>query len=379
MNRGTLLLVAVALLALACAPAAPPPSAAPNPAGQTAGASGASTSAAWDQLVEAAKREGKVAVVGPIGTGLREALTEPFQRRYGVEVEYLAEAGRGLGPRLSNERGAGQFLWDVFIGGTTTGLTALVPLGALDPLDDYLVHPDTKDGKLWRGGALDFIDDDRRILGMTTYQHGTFVINTNQVRADEFKAHRDLLDAKWRGRIVMDDPRRAGAGQATFTFFYLHPGLGPEFIRALARQDLTIMSDYTQELDAVGHGRFPVLVGFDNNTFDSRSKTGIPVAVVNPRQLAESTDITTGVGNVGVFNRAPHPNAAKLYVNWLLSKEGQQGLADNTYHVSNRLDVPVSAEYEWRVPNLSSVKTHTQDAMDIKDDLVEFLQEVYGR
>jgi iron(III) transport system substrate-binding protein len=372
------LIVVSTLLLGACAPPAQQ-SPAPSAAAPAVGTSAVQMPSAWDQVVEAAKREGKVAVVGPIGTDQREALTEPFQQRYGIEVNYLAEAGRGLGPRLSNERGAGQYLWDVFVGGTTTGLTTLAPMGALDRLDDYLIHPDTKDPKLWRGGALEFIDDEHRILALTTYQRGSFIVNTNLVNPQEFRSHRDLLDPKWKGKIAIDDPRNAGAGQAAFTFFYLHPQLGTDFIRALARQDLVVMKDYVQEIDAVGHGRYPILVGFDNNTFESRSKAGLPIIVVNPRQLAESTDISSGVGNVAVFNRAPHPNAARLYVNWLLSKEGLQGLAESTYHVSNRLDVPVRPEYEWRIPNLNSVKTHTQEALDIKDDLVPFLHETLGR
>ena len=112
----------------------------------------------WEKVLAAAKKEGKVAIIGPVGADRRDVLVEPFQKKYGITVEYFADRGSGIGPRLSAERGAGQYLWDVVITGTTTGLLSLLPGGMLDPIEPALVLPDVKDPKQWRGGALDFVD-----------------------------------------------------------------------------------------------------------------------------------------------------------------------------------------------------------------------------
>ena len=55
----------------------------------------------------------------------------------------------------------------------------------------------------------------------------------------------------------------------------------------------------------------------------ARAKQGIPIAIVDARQLKEGADVNPANGSLALFNKAPHPNAAKVYINWLLSKEGQ--------------------------------------------------------
>src|ERR671925_778308 len=118
----------------------------------------------WEKILAAGKKEGKLAMIGPVGADRRDALVEPFQKKYGITVEYFADRGAGIGPRLSTERGAGQYLWDVAVTGTTTGLLVLLPAGMLDPMEPALVLPDVKDPKQWRGGALEFVDAGKRFL-----------------------------------------------------------------------------------------------------------------------------------------------------------------------------------------------------------------------
>ncbi|MGH7798851.1 MAG: hypothetical protein ACREQ2_28635, partial [Candidatus Binatia bacterium] len=127
----------------------------------------------WEKILAAGKKEGKVAVIGPVGADRRDVLVEPFQKKYGITVEYFADRGSGIGPRLSAERGAGQYLWDVAVTGTTTGMLVLLPGGMLDPMEPALVLPNVKDPKQWRGGALEFVDPGKRFLVMTPSQRGT--------------------------------------------------------------------------------------------------------------------------------------------------------------------------------------------------------------
>ncbi len=182
-----------------------------------------------------------------------------------------------------------------------------------------MIFPDIKDPKTWRGG-MEFLDPNKMLLTMTPFQRGTIFYNPKLVNPKEFKSHKDLLDPKWRGKLILDDPRRAGPGQATFTFFYLHPELGPDFIRALGKQQITILKDFAQEVDAIGQGRYPVLIGTADFVAIARAKQGVPIAIVDPRQLKEGTDVSPANGALALFNKAPHPNAAKIYINWLLSQ-----------------------------------------------------------
>jgi iron(III) transport system substrate-binding protein len=213
---------------------------------------------------------------------------------------------------------------------------------------------------------------------MTPFHRGTLFFNTAQVQPDEIKSYRDLLEPKWRGRMAIDDPRRAGPGQATMTFFYLHPMLGPDYMRALLRQDLTIMQDYQQEIDAVGQGRVPLLIGSSDALAEARMKQGIPVGIVDPRNLRERSDVSPASGATALFNRAPHPNAARVYLNWLLGKDAQTDYARATSYVSSRLDVPTDHTFSWRVPEPGHVKTYDRSAMDARDVVVAIVSEVLG-
>jgi iron(III) transport system substrate-binding protein len=333
----------------------------------------------WERVVQAAKKEGKVTMIGPPGTERRDALTIGFEKKYGVSVEFHADAGAGILPRLSAERKAERYLWDVVVTGTTTGLENLLPAGVLDRLDLYLILPEVRDPKFWRNGALEFLDPGRQILVMSPFQRGTLFVNTTLVNAKEFKSYKDLLDPKWHGKIVADDPRKSGPGQATFTFFFLHPDLGPKFIRALGGQALTLLKDYAQEVNMLGQGKFPVGLGLSDGIAEERAKQGVPLEIVDIRQLKEGSDTSPASGSLSVFNRPPHPNAAKLYINWLLSKEGQTLYARATGYISNRLDVPTDHARPWRVPLPGSIKTYTQEAIDKKEDLFPILTEVFGR
>lgn len=335
--------------------------------------------AEWDQVLQAAKKEGKVAVIGFLSREVREVLTEPFQKQYGIPVEYLGSQGPEVPTKVSTERRAGKYLWDVFVGGTTTGLTAMVPMKLLDPLEPSLILPEVKEPKNWRGGALEFVDEGRQILIMIRRQRGTLFVNPTLAKPEEINSYKDLLAPKWKGKIVMHDPRIAGPGQATFTFFYLHPDLGPNFIRALAGQAPALLREFRQEADQVGQGRYPVLVGGNEATVEELMKKGVSIAVVEPRQLSEGSDASPGFGAVSLFNRAPHPNAVKVYLNWLLSKEGQTAFSRATGYVSSRLDVSIDHVSPWRVPLPGSIKTYTQEAMKVKDPLLSLLREVFGR
>ena len=337
-----------------------------------------SVGADWESTLAAAKREGKVSVITDVTASLRDALTREFQKKYGISVELFGSAGREVPPRVAAERKAGQFLWDIYIHGSTTALQAMIPMGAFDPLEPALILQDVKDPKTWRGGAIEFLDPGKMVMVMTPFQRGTIFYNSNLVKGNEFTSHKDLLNPKWQGKLVVDDPRRGGPGVATFTFFYLHPELGPDFIRALGKQQMTMLRDYAQEVDAVGQGRYPVLVGGADFVAINRAKQGVPIAIVDPRELREGTDVSPANGNLALFNRAPNPNAAKIYINWLLSKEGQTSFARANGYVSARLDVPTGHTEPWRVPLPGAIKTYTMDAMQVRDKVQSLLKEVLG-
>jgi iron(III) transport system substrate-binding protein len=332
--------------------------------------------AEWERVLQAAKQEGVVSLLGTTGVDVRDALTLPFQKAYGIQVDYFGGSGSEQAARVSAERRAGKYAWDIFIGGTTTGFTSMIPIKAFDPLDPALILPEVKDPKNWRGGGIEFVDPGRQMAVMTPTHRVILIVNSAAVDPNSFKSYKDLLNPKWKGQIAIDDPRRSGPGQASFTFFYLHPELGPDFIRDLARQELVVFRDPSQLVNLVGQGKYPILIGPRDTMLADALKRSLPISVVNPSTVREGSDISPASGNVAMFNRAPHPNAAKVYINWLLSKEGQTDHARALGTVSSRLDVPHDHAEPWKVPQPGAVKTYTVEAMEAKDSLLRLLKEV---
>jgi iron(III) transport system substrate-binding protein len=332
--------------------------------------------AEWERVLQSAKQEGVVSLLGTTGVEVRDALTLPFEKAYGIRVDYFGGSGSQQATRVSAERRAGKYAWDIFVGGTTTGLVSMIPIKAFDPLDPALILPDVKDPKNWRGGGgIEFVDPGRQMAVMTPTHRVILIVNSAAVDPNSVKSYKELLNPKWKGQIAVDDPRRSGPGQASFTFFYLHPELGPDFIRALTRQDLVVFRDPSQLINLVGQGKYPILIGPRDTMLADALKRNLPINIVNPSTVREGSDISPSSGSVAMFNRAPHPNAAKVYINWLLSKDGQTHHARALGSVSDRLDVPVDHAEPWKVPQSGAIKTYTVEAMDAKDSLLRLLKE----
>lgn len=334
----------------------------------------------WNWLVQAGKKEGKVALFGPVGVDIRRALTESFEKKFGISVEYLALRGGEMAARLRTERDAGLYLWDVYISGTTTALGNLKPIGALDPVEPALVLPDVRDTKKWQGGKLWFADKDRINLVPALTVRPAFAVNSNLVKSEQFKSVRDLLDPRWKGKIlVARDPQQPGPGQAIFTHFYLHKDLGPNFIRALAKQELTVLRDDRQAMDWLGQGRFLIALGPPETISEDLHKRGVPISLIPPQQLREGGDLSPGPASLALMNRAPHPNAAKVYINWFLTREGQAEFSKVTGIPSLRVDVPRDHLVSWRLPVEGYIETYTEEALQAKEPLLRLLKEVLAR
>src|SRR5712692_6577543 len=147
----------VTLLVAACAGGSPSATR-PAPAG---GAPTAGATAGWEQVIAAAKQEGKLVVMSAPGADVRDALTQGFQSKYPeIELDFTGLRGGEAATKLFNERQAGQYRVDLLVHGTTTIVTDLMPEGAVDPVQPFLVGPDVQDASKWLGGRLDFADDD---------------------------------------------------------------------------------------------------------------------------------------------------------------------------------------------------------------------------
>ena len=333
----------------------------------------------WDRVAEAAKKEGKLILAGPPGAEVRRAITEPFERQYGITVEYRPMRGAEVIPQIKAERDAGQYLLDIRIGGTTTTFVSLKPMGAVDPLEPVLILPDVKNPKTWRGDVLPFVDKDRQVLAAQMYSTEAFIVNTGVVKPAEFKSYKDLLDPKWKGKITLLDPTIPGSGDAKFTFFYLHPELGPDFIRALAKQDIVLTRSYEQLNEWVATGKYPIGIGPSKFTLQPMIKAGVPIGYVTPKQMREGGSAHVGEAGLTLISKAPHPNAAKLYINWFLSKDAQTAFSQVSLIPSTRLDVPMGGVEDWEIPLPNYINTDIEANVEARTKVRALATEVFAQ
>ncbi len=274
----------------------------------------------WDETLAAARKEGKVVVSGPPSQELRQALPPAFKERYGITVEYLGGRSSETATKLRAERQAGVLTVDVMIAGVQTMATILYREKMLDPIKPVLVLPEVTDGSKWKKGKLWFSDpDDQYVLRLSNTVTTPFYINTSQVKPGDLKSSKDLLDPKWKGKISLQDPTIPGSGSNQAAQLYLT--FGEDFVKKLyIDQKPMITRDTRQLTDWLARGSHPISLGAEDQLADQLRKEGLPVAPLNLPDMPGL--ISAGFGQVALLNGAPHPNAAKVFLNWMASKEG---------------------------------------------------------
>jgi iron(III) transport system substrate-binding protein len=299
---------------------------------------------AMKALIAAAKAEGSVSVDGPPIDLAREFLTQGFQREYGIPVSYIGTTNSASSARVRAERAAGKYLLDVLVAGGDTPTMTYLPSGWLERIEPVLVAPDVVDKGKWKDGHLWFEDDGHYILRTQMYVTPQLVINTKLVKPREMSSWRALLDPKWQGKIVAKDPGVSGAGTSLIAMLYMT--FGPDFVKRLYQdQKPTISRDGRQSAQFLAQGSFPILVGPEPTYIEQFKEQGYPLEYVFPGDAP--TIVSGGYGLLSLVNKAPHPNAAKLYINWLASRDPQQKFAQALRAVSLRTDETYEGLPDW--------------------------------
>jgi iron(III) transport system substrate-binding protein len=326
---------ALGLLGLAlfgCSPSTPSTPAAPTSVAP------AQTGSAWDQLVAAAQQEGKVVLSGPPAPDARTKLPAAFKQRFNIDMEYLAGNTSQLAARIESERAAGQYTIDVSLGGPDTIYATFVPNKWLDPLKPALVLPEVVDPKVWPNGAPWFRDPS----GDTSLQLFNTVtplgyINTGSVSPEEIRTIDDLLNPKWKGRIAAYDPSVNGGGLIAGSVIYVTKGA--DFARQLFQgQEVAYTRDYQQVADWVAHDRYSIAFGATPIFVAQYLSAGVPLQKLAVSDLKPI--VSGGFGILSLWNNAPHPNAARVFANWIASREGVAiyGAIDGTAPVRTDVD-----------------------------------------
>ena len=279
--------------------------------------------AEWDKTVRAAEDEGALSIY--MTQAFEPVFRDGFQKKY-PKIKVTMATGRGpeLSQRVMSERRAEKFAVDLYISGNISPLTVFHRAKILEPVKPLLLLPDVVDVSAWYEGKHHYDDPENRYIFVFegTPRSGEITYNTKVVNPAEIKSYWDLLSPKWRGKIVSVDPMVSGPISAAHIFFYKQPDLGTEFLRRLhGETDLTIVRSNEQMMDWLSAAKFAFGIGARD--VDTAMMQGLPLSQFAPGSLKEGSSVTAYNGTLSYFTRAPHPNSAKVAVNWLLSREGQ--------------------------------------------------------
>ena len=295
----------------------------------------------WEQTLAAARKEGQVNVY----IYRYEGLLQDFKREFpGINVVAVTGRGNELTNRIMAERRAGRFIADVYSGGTNSLFNTLYKGKALDPLKPLLILPEVTDLTKWWGNEHRYADPEGKHIFafIGSASNAQLAYNAKMVNPNEFKSYQDVLNPKWKGRIVSLDPRDTGLG-ATMQFWYYSPELGPEYMKKFfGGMEITYAKNFRQMTDWLAAGKFAICMGCKDS---ARAKNqGLPVEDFDTNKWKEGSSFSAGGGSVSYLNQAPHPNAAKVFLNWFLSRKGQialQKLGDpDDAANSRRIDIP---------------------------------------
>jgi ABC-type Fe3+ transport system substrate-binding protein len=306
--------------------------------------------AQWKRTIEAAEEEGEVVIYST--SSLEQVFRQGFQRKYPkIRAKMVIATGSEFGQRVLTERRAGKYIPDVFIQAATTPSVVLYPAKAFDPIRPLLHLPEVVDTSKWWQGKHHYLDPEEAHVFMFegTPTSGTVAYNAKLVNPDDIKSFWDFLDPRWQGKIVARDPLDRGPVSHVLRFFYFNPKLGPEYIRRLFSETrVTISRNDAQMMDWLAMGKFAI--AFFARGVDVAKKQGLPVEDFPTGHMKEGAYVHASTGTVSFFNKAPHPAAASVAINWLLSRDGQTTWLKTVYQQeeatrdSMRMDIAKPAD-----------------------------------
>jgi iron(III) transport system substrate-binding protein len=346
--------------------------------------------ARWEDVVRAAEKEGEVAVYATNSVGDLQVIWDGFRKKYTkIKLNALSISTTSeMVTKVMAERRASQFLVDVVLGAPGATYNSFYRGKTLDPLPPALVLPEVTDLSKWWRGKHRYIDVEGQYVFVyqSTLYGPPVYYNTKLFNLDSVKSVWEFLDPKWKGKMMSLWPR-ANYVSTALLFMYHHPQVGGKFLdRLYGDMDLTYFSDFRQGTDWLAAGKFAVCFLC---RLRRAAEQGLPVAEADAYHFKEVPGIGSNNGAIALMSNHPHDNAAKVFINWYLSREGQIAFrqantsSEDDTTTSMREDLPqdVVPEAARRRKNVDYIEISRPDWMEWKPvgDLINGARQRSGK
>jgi iron(III) transport system substrate-binding protein len=286
-----------------------------------------------------------------------------FESEYGIKVELVHVSGRESTERVLAEVGAGQVRTDV-AGGGDTNIYTLLQYDALEPytVPNADAIPPQLRAKIGPNGTY-------YPLMLVTY---ALLLNTQVIPAERApRRWADLADPYYRGKIVVHNPTTSGGGNTWLAGAHDDPTLGRPYLEKIAQQDLLVAQDPATVESTVARGERGIgLPGVGRAVV---TQAGAPIRWIIPEEgVAYSVDVAA------IPKGAPHPNAARVWINFILSPQAQAWWHPNGRYTPVRTDVQVE-EPEYLLSNLKLLGGHGTRAPEDVPKWLDLGKQLFGR
>lgn len=320
-----------------------------------------SQNTAWDKVVASAKKEGKATIyafnfMGDVGI----AIANTFEKKYGIKVEIITGRGAEFVERLKTEKRMGQMTAD-FMDSSAAFLFNAKVAGLTVPLSDLPV--------LQEKGVWDIepkaMDPEAHVLAEYSFIYSPW-INTRLLTPEQAPhSLKDLLKPEWKSKIIGHDPNLSSAPYNYFVPLVNAGVLDWEYVRAMGRQEIRLTPGPVQAVQMLSRGELPLILMSADSTGAPFVNEGAPIKAVSWSEGSLAV-----AGGLSVIKDAPHPNAAKVFANWILSEEGQRVFGEAAKYPMIRKGV------DFRPPNARAPATRliVTTPKDI-DDIARLIRE----
>lgn len=308
-----------------------------------------------------------------------EAVAREFQKKFpDIKVNVTASTPSTFAPRVVTEQRNGVFAWDSWWASTANMNNIVLPLNGFDKITDYFILPEVKNPENWRRPDMLYTSDKGPFIFMASqYAEGTAFFNKGVVKNFDMRNEDDLLNPRLKGLIATEDATRPNAG--TYVLSSLAKAKGEGYMRRLlGEMNPTYIANQRQLADTLMRGDAAVMIGGSPEFIAQCWKAGgckdIIRLPIKPYLLGRG---------VAVMKNAPNKDATKVWINWLLSKEGQQtyvqlwAKTNETGAVSMRKDVEPDPHHRDSAPDYANMQDLFRPSTDAGTESMNLVARIY--
>jgi iron(III) transport system substrate-binding protein len=301
--------------------------------------------AAWDRLVAAAEKEGEVSLGANTNPQARQYLLAEWAKDFPkITLNFNGVPNSGWFSRVKAEREAGRYLWDVFTGGQNDGYE-LVAARYVIPLEGVFVRPDVATDALWRDGVGGlFQDPEKRIVAPFEFPQSMWY-DAERLSPDKVKTAglNILFDPAYKGQTAFQDPRIGGTG--ILFAVHIYDVLGADALkRLMVDQQAVLIPNAGNTTERILRKQAMFMLGGRLSEFKRYAAEGLKFDIRPAGADPKTAWLSIGGVMLAVFDKAPHPNAARVYANWVLTQKVQDAESRIRTYNSKRLDVKPYAD-----------------------------------